>query len=72
MPARVNAFLSGIVDYVFDVPVSIARSVEGRKGWQVIRSGAANTSAFYFVLSTRVKPFDDPDVLQALKQLVDR
>ena len=70
--ARVNALLSGTADYVFDVPVSSARSVEGRKGWQVIRSGVANASAFYFVLNTRVKPFDDPDVRQALKQLVDR
>lgn len=70
--ARVNALLSGAADYAFDIPVSSARSVDGRQGWQIIRSGVANASGYYFAMNTRVKPFDDVEVRQALKTLVNR
>lgn len=70
--ARVNALLSGAADYAYDIPVTAARGLAGRSGIQILRSGVASASAFYFVLNTRVKPFDDPQVRVALKQLVDR
>ncbi|MGE0969970.1 ABC transporter substrate-binding protein [Klebsiella sp. WOUb02] len=70
--ARVNALLSGAADYAFDIPVSSARSVDGRQGWQIIRSGVTNASGYYFAMNTRVKPFDDVEVRQALKTLVNR
>lgn len=70
--ARVNALLSGAADYAFDIPVSSARSVAGHQGWQIIRSGVANASGYYFVMNTRVKPFDDVEVRQALKHLINR
>lgn len=70
--ARINALLSGAADYAFDIPVSSARSLAGHQQWQVIRSGVANASSYYFAMNTRVKPFDDEEVRDALKLLINR
>lgn len=69
---RVKALLSGVADYAFDIPVSSARLLQGRSGFRVERSGIANASAFYFAMNTRMSPFNDVEVRQALKALVDR
>ncbi len=70
--ARVNALLSGAADFAFDIPVTNAKQVTDRKGFQVLRSGVANASSWYFALNSRVKPFDDRQVRQALKMLINR
>lgn len=70
--ARVNALLSGAADYAFDIPVSSARRLKGQAKYRVLRSGIAGANAFYFSMNTRIPPFNDVEVRQALKALVNR
>lgn len=70
--ARVNALLSGVSDYAFDIPVSSARMLQGKPGFSVLRSGIVGANAFYFSMNTRIPPFDDLEVRQALKALINR
>ncbi|MHA6628685.1 ABC transporter substrate-binding protein [Pseudonocardia sichuanensis] len=70
--ARVNALVSGEADYAFDIPSTGAATVGGVEGLQVMTGGVANSGAMYFVLNTRVAPFDDPAVRRALTQVVNR
>lgn len=70
--ARVNALLSGAADYAFDIPVSSARMLNGQPKYRVLRSGIGGANAFYFSMNTRIPPFNDVEVRQSLKALVNR
>ena len=49
-----------------------AATLEGQSGFNVLNGGIENSSSFRFCLNASAAPFDDPEVREALKLIVDR
>lgn len=67
--ARLRAVDSGAVDLALDLPATAARTLKTAEAWS---PGPADSKALLFVLNTKVKPFDDPEVRKAAKLALDR
>lgn len=70
--ARLNALISGSADFAVDLPHSATEAISEQRGLQLMPSDTANANALYFVLNTRVAPFDDPEVRRAVAEATDR
>jgi peptide/nickel transport system substrate-binding protein len=68
-PTRVNALLSGQVDAISGVPFSGIAQLEGA-GLMV--SNTPSGSWVGIRMNTKMKPFDDPRVREAMRLLIDR
>lgn len=68
--ARLNALLTGEVDFIQDVDIRNVPMIEGSADFHVQR--VPGLRHFSFDMDTRVAPFDNPDVRLALKYALDR
>lgn len=68
--ARLNALLTGEVEFIQDVDILNVPMVERSADFHVIR--VPGLRHFSFDMDTRVAPFDNPDVRLALKYAMDR
>ncbi len=68
--ARLNALLTGEVDFIQDVDIRNVAMVEASADFHVQR--VPGLRHFSFDMDTRVAPFDNPDVRLALKYALDR
>ncbi len=68
--ARLNALLTGEVDFIQDLDIRNVPMVEGSADFGVQR--VPSLRHFTFDMDTRVAPFDNPDVRLALKYALDR
>lgn len=68
--ARLNALLTGEVDFIQDLDIRNVPMIEGSSDFKVQR--VPSLRHFTFDMDTRVKPFDNPDVRLALKYAIDR
>jgi peptide/nickel transport system substrate-binding protein len=68
--ARINALVSGVVDAIDTVPVSLVPQVQGQSNLQVLKSEAGTWNP----ITMRVDraPFNDVRVRQAFRLIVDR
>ncbi|WP_101340221.1 ABC transporter substrate-binding protein [Cereibacter azotoformans] len=68
--ARLNALLTGEVDFIQDLDIRNVAMVERSGDFSVQR--VPSLRHFTFDMDTRVAPFDNPDVRLALKHALDR
>lgn len=68
--ARLNALLTGEVDFIQDLDIRNVSMVESSADFGVQR--VPSLRHFTFDMDTRVAPFDNPDVRLALKYALDR
>ena len=68
--ARLNALLTGEVDFIQDLDIRNVPLIEKNPDFQVQRTPSLRH--FSFDMDTKVAPFDNPDVRQALKYAIDR
>ncbi len=68
--ARLNALLTGEVDFIQDLDIRNVPLIEKNPDFQVQRTPSLRH--FSFDMDTKVTPFDNPDVRQALKYAIDR
>ncbi|MDX8529204.1 ABC transporter substrate-binding protein [Mesorhizobium sp. MSK_1335] len=68
--ARMNAFVTGEVEFINDLDVKSIALVERSTGLKVERTPSLRH--FTFDMDTSTKPFDNPDVRTALKYAIDR
>ena len=68
--ARLNALLTGEVDFIQDLDIRNVPMVERSSDFQVQR--VPSLRHFSFDMDTRVAPFNNPDVRLALKYALDR
>lgn len=68
--ARLNALLTGEVDFIQDIDIRNVSMVEGSSDFHVQR--VPGLRHFSFDMDTRVALFDNPDVRLALKYALDR
>lgn len=69
---RYTALTSGEVDFAHQISTTNAATLEGQSGFNVLNGGIENSSSFRFCLNASAAPFDDPEVREALKLIVDR
>lgn len=69
---RLNALRGGEVDFAHAISPAGAASIAGDPSVQVLRGGAANSQAMTLEMNVTKKPFDNPDVVRAIRMLVDR
>ncbi|MGO1506731.1 MAG: ABC transporter substrate-binding protein [Microbacterium sp.] len=69
---RATALTDGRVDFALGVTSTAAETIKKSEGFEVQYGGTANSSQLEFSMNTRIAPFDDPAVRQALRDLVDR
>ncbi|MFH8739398.1 ABC transporter substrate-binding protein [Streptomyces sp. NPDC017964] len=67
---RLSALINGDVDVLFDLATPSAPEVSTAKGLNIIEDKEAQWIAF--ALDTTVAPFNNPDVVRAIKMAVDR
>lgn len=70
--ARLNALKSGEIDYAAGVPPATARAEADNPDIVIVPAGVANSTAHAFAANTTLPPFDNPNVVRALKLVVDR
>ncbi len=70
MTARLNALLTGEVDFIQDIDVRNLRLIENSPDFEIQRVRSLRHATFD--MDTRVAPFDNPDVRLALKYALDR
>lgn len=68
--ARLNALLTGEVDFIQDLDIRNVKLIEQSSGFHVQR--IPSLRHFSFDMDTKVAPFDNPDVRMALKYALDR
>lgn len=68
--AAMNAFTSGQVDCLMDLPYAQAKTLDGNPDLQLLRSQAG--SWLPITMAVDQKPFDDKRVRQAMRLIVDR
>nr|WP_323033548.1 ABC transporter substrate-binding protein [Paracoccus sp. (in: a-proteobacteria)] len=68
--ARLNALLTGEVDFIQDLDIRNVPLIERNADFQVQRTPSLRH--FSFDMDTKVAPFDNPDVRLALKYALDR
>lgn len=69
---RATALTGGQVDFALGLNSTAAETIDSTAGYEVQRGGTANSSQFEFSMNTRIAPFDDPEVREALRSLLDR
>lgn len=70
--ARLNALTGGQVDYANNVSPTAAETVSKQDGFEVSDLGTSSALAMSFSMNTAKKPFDDPEVVKAVRMAVDR
>lgn len=70
--ARLNALKGGEIDYAAGVTPAAARAEADNPDIVILPAGVANSTAHGFAANTTIPPFDNPDVVRALKLAVDR
>lgn len=70
--ARVTALESGQIDYASGITATGAETLRGNNSMTAHNYGIENSDVFFFTMNATVAPFDDPEVREAFKQLVDR
>ncbi|MDF3281609.1 ABC transporter substrate-binding protein [Gordonia sp. N1V] len=70
--ARQNALTSGEVDMALELSATGAQTLSSNPSFTVTRLGGAGSRAMSLVLNTRMAPFDDPKVREAMMIAVDR
>lgn len=70
--ARLSALTGGQVDYANGISATGAETVSGQDGFEVSDLGKSSAAAMSFTLNTSKAPFDDPEVVKAVKMSVDR
>lgn len=70
--ARVNALTSGQIDYANGISPTAAETLSAQEGFQVSDLGMPNSVAMSYTLNTAKKPFDDPQVVKAVRMAIDR
>jgi peptide/nickel transport system substrate-binding protein len=68
--ARVNALIGGQVDAIENLPFTDAKAHQNDSQMRVLIT--KTPTCIPFVMQTQVKPFDNPDVREAMKLAVDR
>ncbi len=70
--ARLNALKGGEIDYAAGITPAAARAEANNPNITILPAGVANSTAHSFAANTAIPPFDNPDVVRALKLAVDR
>lgn len=70
--ARLAALTDGQLDLALDITGTGAQTLQGVPGVRVLDSELVDSAAMIFYLNSRMAPFDDPDVREAVKLAVDR
>lgn len=70
--ARLNALKGGEVEFSFQITPAAARAEADNPDIVVLPAGVANSTVHSFAANTTIPPFDNPDVVRALKLAVDR
>ena len=70
--ARLNALKGGEIEFAMRVSPAAARAEANNPEILLLPAGVANASAHAFAANTNIPPFDNPDVVRALKLAVDR
>ena len=70
--ARLNALKGGEIDYAAGITPAAARAEADNPDIAILPAGVANSTAHTFAANTTMPPFDNPDVVRALKLAVDR
>ena len=70
--ARLNALKGGEIEYAAGINPAAARAEADNPDIAILPAGVANSTAHSFAANTTIPPFDNPDVVRALKLVVDR
>lgn len=70
--ARLAALLDGQVDFSMGITATGAETIDAGSGVVVQNAGTGESSAFSFTMNTRKAPFDDPEVREAFRLVLDR
>lgn len=70
--AGASALLGGQIDFAHSLSPTDAANVESNKGFSVLDMGYAVSNGYKFCLNATKAPFDDPEVREAFKLIVDR
>jgi len=69
---RLNALRSGDIDYAWNISAAGAASIEGDSSLETHRDSGGGSLIRGFVLNLNTPPFDNPDVVRAVKLAIDR
>ena len=70
--ARLNALKAGEIEYAAGINPAAARAEADNPDIKILPAGVANSTAHSFAANITIPPFDNPDVVRALKLVVDR
>lgn len=70
--ARLNALKAGEIEFAAGITPSAALAEADNQDIVILPAGVANSTAHSFAANTTLPPFDNPDVVRALKLAVDR
>ena len=70
--ARLNALKGGEIEFAAGITPTAARAEANNPDIVLLPAGVANSTAHSFAANTQIPPFDNPDVVRALKLAVDR
>lgn len=71
-PTRLNALKSGEIDFASGVDAIGAAAEEGNDAIEIRRGSQAESTMRCFALNVNQAPFDNPDVVRAVKLAIDR
>ena len=70
--ARLNALKGGEIEFASSISPTAAKAESDNPDIVLLPAGVANSSAHAFAANTNIPPFDNPDVVRALKLAIDR
>ena len=70
--ARLNALKAGEIEFAAGITPSAALAEADNPDLTILPAGVANSTVHTFAANTTLPPFDNPDVVRALKLAVDR
>ena len=70
--ARLNALKGGEIEFASRISQAAARAEANNTDIVLLPAGLANSTAHAFAANTTIPPFDNPNVVRALKLAVDR
>ena len=70
--ARLNALKAGEIEFAAGITPSAALAEADNQDLVILPAGVANSTVHSFAANTTLPPFDNPDVVRALKLAVDR